>query len=272
MAVHVSAARRHQAAAPWVVKIGGRLCETDAGRDGFARACARLDAPLVVVHGGGAAVSRLQQALGLEPRFEAGRRVTGAEDLEVVEMVLSGAVNGALVRALLAAGRRAVGLTGCDAGLVRCAPVEGLGRVGTPVTCDAGLVGLLLEAGCTPVVSPVSIDAAGAPLNVNADEVAAALAEALGAARLLLLSDVEGVRVGDVWQLDVRGDEVERLVAGGEVHGGMVPKLRAAARAIGRGVGEVVIGGFAGQALHAVRGTRVHAAAAGPAGGEPHAR
>ena len=119
-------------ATTWVVKIGGRLCATPEGRHRFARACAALGRPLVVVHGGGALVSDLQRTLRLEPRFADGRRITSPRDLEVVEMVLSGSVNKALVRALAVEGLRAVGISGCDAGLLRCTPVAGLERVGSP--------------------------------------------------------------------------------------------------------------------------------------------
>jgi acetylglutamate kinase len=242
-----------------VVKSGGRLCEEPAGRTRLARACAELDHPLVLVHGGGAQVSRLQQALGVASRFVEGRRVTTSEDLEIVEMVLSGAVNQALVRALTAAGRPAVGLSGCAAGLVTCDLVPGLGRVGTPAGVRAHALSALLGAGFTPVVSPVSLGPDGEAVNVNADEIAGAVSAALGAERLLLLSDVDGVRTGGETRSQVAAGEIEALVAGGHVTAGMIPKLRAAAAAVAAGVGEVRIAGFDGVPLGAIRGTRVSA-------------
>jgi acetylglutamate kinase len=248
---------------PWVVKLGGRLCEDPRARAGLAEACAALGEPLVLVHGGGAQVSRMQQALGLEPRFVEGRRITSAEDLEVVEMALSGAVNQTLVRELVAAGRRAVGVSGCDAGLVRCELQPGLGLVGMPAHVEPRLLEMLLAAGYTPVVSPVSLGPDGGAVNVNADEVACALAVALGAERLLLLSDVDGVRVEGEWRLELRGQDVERLIESGQVTHGMVPKLRAAAVATSRGVGEVRIAGFDGAPLREIQGTRVSAEAPG---------
>ena len=244
---------------PWVVKLGGRLCEEPRARAGLAAACAALGAPLVLVHGGGAQVSRMQQALGLQPSFVEGRRVTSAEDLEVVEMALSGAVNQALVRELVAAGRPAVGLSGCDAGLVRCELRPGLGHVGAPARVEPRVLETLLDAGYTPVVSPVSLGPDGRAVNVNADEVACALAVALHAERLLLLSDVEGVRVEGSWRLELHEQDIERLIESGQVTHGMVPKLRAAAAATSRGVGEVRIAGFDGAPLREIQGTRVQA-------------
>lgn len=249
----------HLSARPWVVKSGGRLCEETAGRTRLARACAELDRPLVLVHGGGAQVSRLKQALGLTSSFVEGRRVTTKEDLEIVEMVLSALVNQALVRALAAAGRPAIGLSGCDAGLVTCDLVPGLGRVGTPADVKPHALSALLGAGYTPVVSPVSLGPDGEAVNVNADEVAGAVSAALGAERLLLLSDVDGVRAGTETRSEVAVGEIEALVATGQVTGGMIPKLRAAAAAVAGGVGEVRIAGFDGVPLGSIRGTRVSA-------------
>jgi acetylglutamate kinase len=241
---------------PWVVKIGGRLCEERAARERLARACAAVEAPLIVVHGGGSQVSRLQSMLGLEARFHEGLRVTGAEDLTAVEMSLSGSTNQALVRALAAVGLRAVGLSGCDGSLMRCDLVPDLGRVGTPTLVDVGVVAALLSTGFTPVISPISLGPDGEAVNVNADEVACALAVALRAERLLLLSDVNGVLVQGESSPEVAGDEVESLVASGQVTGGMIPKLRAAATAAGE-VGEVRVGTFDGRPLVDIAGTRI---------------
>lgn len=241
----------------WVVKVGGWLCEDPATRAALARACASLGRPLVVIHGGGAAVTRLQERLGLEARFVEGRRATTDADLDAVEMALTGGANPALVRALGAAGLRAVGLSGCDAALARCRRVPELGRVGTPSAIDPSLLRFLLAAGCTPVVSPVSLGPDGEALNVNADELACSVAAALGAERLLLLSNVEGVRVDGEWRGDISTGEVEPLIAAGTVSGGMIPKLRAAAVAVASGVGEVRIAGFDGGPLSEIGGTRV---------------
>ena len=233
------------------------LCEEPAVLASLARACARVAAPLVLVHGGGRQVSRLQSALGHEVRFVDGRRVTTQEDLVAVEMSLSGSTNQAIVRALLAAGRRAVGLSGCDGMLVRCDLVTELGRVGKPAAVEAGVLQALLAAGFTPVISPVSLGPDGEAVNVNADEMACALAMALGAERLLLLSDVSGVQVKGELLAEIAADEVEALVASGQVTDGMIPKLRAAADAAVSGVGEVRIASFDDRPLADIVGTRV---------------
>jgi acetylglutamate kinase len=195
-------------------------------------------------------------------------RVTSVEDLDLVEMSLSGSTNQALVRALAAAGLRAVGLSGCDGSLVRCDIVPDLGRVGTPTVVDVRIVAALLSTGFTPVISPVSLGPDGEAVNVNADEVACALAAAVGAERLLLLSDVSGVMVEGESSSEVAGDEVEALVASGQVTGGMIPKLRAAATAAGE-VGEVRVGTFDGRPLADIAGTRIrgrHRNDTGPVG------
>jgi len=248
----------------WVVKVGGALCEDPHSRRRLARACAALGRALVLVHGGGGGVSRLQKKLGLEPRFVEGRRVTGPEDLDAAEMVLTGSVNQALVRDLQSEGMAAVGLSGCDGGLLLCRRVDGLGHVGTPDAVEPRLLNALLASGFTPVISPISLGPEGEPVNVNADEVACAIAAAMGADRLLLLSDVEGVRVSDEWRIDVMSGEVEMLIASGQVTDGMVPKLRAASAAAAAGVREVRIAGYAGGPLADVRGTGVRAGAAPP--------
>ncbi len=241
----------------WVVKIGGTLCEDEAARRRLAESCASLRNPLLVVHGGGKQASDLQMRLGGAPSFVEGRRVTTPEALGAVEMALCGAVNKALVRELIAAGRRAVGLSGCDGGIVRCRRVDGLGEVGSPDSVDVTLLETLLHAGFTPVVAPISLGPAGEPVNVNADEIACALAVALGAQRLLLLSDVPGVMAGGMPVAEIDDDGFRRLLASGEVTDGMRPKLRAAWSAASSGVEEVVIGAIDRGPLASVEGSRL---------------
>jgi acetylglutamate kinase len=243
----------------WVVKAGGRLCEEPSLRARLAAVCAAASRPLVLVHGGGDAVTKLQRALGVSERFVGGRRVTGEDELDAVEMMLSGVINKTMVRVLSAAGARAVGVSGCDAGMIRCVLVEGLGRVGVPDRVDAALPKLLLRSGRLPVVSPISLGPDGGAVNVNADEAAAALAVALKAERLLLLSDVEGVMVSGECRETIEPMEVEPLIAAGEATRGMIPKLRAAALAVTGGVGEARIAHFSGEPLEDIGGTRVSA-------------
>jgi len=231
-----------------VVKIGGRaqgdplLPSTLAA----ARAAAGGDNMLCIVHGGGDEVSALQRRLGLEPQFRNGRRVTSTEDLEIVRMVLSGTINKRLVAALLSQGIRAVGISGED-GLLFTAYVTDaatMGRVGGAVNVDATIVRLLLAAEFVPVISPLARDAgdrAGAGLNVNGDDAAAALAASLGADELVFVADVPGVIEDGIVIPELDANGVQGLIARGVAAGGMVAKLEAGLAALRGGVAAVRI-------------------------------
>ncbi|HET9012946.1 MAG TPA: acetylglutamate kinase, partial [Gemmatimonadaceae bacterium] len=233
-----------------VIKVGGRP-QLDAALPA-ALAAAHRTAPgsLVVVHGGGDEVSTLQKLYGVVAQFTGGRRVTSALDLEIVRMALSGSANKRLVAALNDVGVPALGLSGEDAGLLRARPTDRAqyGFVGTPSAVNVSLLRHLAQGGYLPVLSPVSRSddpAAGATLNVNGDDAASAIAVALAADELLLVSDVEGVRVEGtaVARLDV--DEALRLVEDGTAAGGMAAKLQAAVAALEGGVGRVRISDIA---------------------------
>lgn len=201
-----------------------------------------------VVHGAGPQISREMERRGLEVRFVDGRRYTSPEGLQVVRRLFVD-VNDRLVAAL---GRDAVGMMGDEAGL-RATHIDELGLVGEPVPCAPPAISDALDAGRIPVVAPL----AEGPLNVNADDAAAALAIGLGAKRLLFLTDVSGVIVdGDVAPL-LDASTVEAALAAGEFEGGIVPKLRAAAQAAARGIeaeiGETrVVATVAKEARHGV--------------------
>lgn len=229
-----------------VVKVGGNELEDAAWVGALAAALAALPGAAVVVHGGGREVSALQRRLGVEPEWRDGLRVTTPEALQVLRMALSGVVNKRLVGALIEAGVEALGVSGEDAALLCARTARGglLGRVGEVEEVRDGVLRRLLAAGFTPVVSPVARGADGEPLNVNADDAAAAVAAALGAERLLFVSNVPGVlREGRVVPaLDT--DEVEMWIEAGIATDGMRPKLRAAATAAAA-VGEVRLGGLA---------------------------
>lgn len=239
----------------WVVKVSGKLCCDAALRTRFAAACAAHKGPLVVVHGGGVSITQWQDRLGYVPQFVEGRRVTPDDELPVVAMALA-QVNQSLVQALLSAGRMAVGLTGADAGQIHCRRIAALGAVGVPQRVDPALAMLLVEAQLVPVLGPLCLDGAKLPVNVNADELACDVAGALGASRLIMLSDVAAVDVGGLPQQHVAVDDIEPLIASGDATGGMVPKLRSAARAVGQGVLEVRIGAL-GADLDGVVGTKI---------------
>lgn len=225
-----------------VVKLGGRSIETAEGRAQLADRLAALQASgtrLVVVHGGGAQVTGALAASGIEARFVDGLRVTDERVLEVAEPVF-GHIGKTLAHALTVAGAPAIALTGRDAGLLRGIVKDpALGRVGTVTQVDAELLRHFVFNGITPVVGPVAVDHLGA-LNVNADEVASAVARALGARDLLLLTDVPCVRNGQGKPIGLLTPEgAEELIRTGAATGGMIPKIRGALEALATGVGRV---------------------------------
>lgn len=229
-----------------VLKIGGNELADPAFLPALAEAVAGLGEPVVIVHGGGKSIADMQLRLGLEPRKVEGLRVTDEPSLEVAQMVLSGQANKAIVRALLAVGVQALGISGVDGGLLRCHkkehPTIDLGLVGEIDEVNSGLLNTLLRSQLTPVVSPISLGHNGALYNVNADEAAAAIATALKASTLSFVSNVRAV-------MGKSGEEIEcltapatnELIAQGVIRDGMVPKVQAALDVVSRGVPEVII-------------------------------
>lgn len=230
-----------------VIKVGGRAQGDPELPAAIADAWAAAPGALCVVHGGGDAVTALQRALGGEPRFVGGRRVTSEADVELVRMAVSGAANKQLVARLLTLGVDAVGVSGEDGGLLGARIIDGgaLGRAGMPVSVRVALIRHLLAGGFLPVVSPMGRDVdheEGAPLNVNGDDAAAAIAGALGASELLLVSDVEGVILDGAPAPELDAAEAMRAVSTGAATGGMAAKLIAATNALSAGVERVRIG------------------------------
>lgn len=251
-----------------VVKLGGNEIDRPEWLAACARALMPID-PVVVVHGGGRAVSALSSRLGLPVEQRDGVRVTSPEVAAVVELVLGGPVNRQVVAALRVAGLDAVGLSGVDGGLLAARPVVGgdLGYVGQIVAVRAELVESLLLAGLTPVIAPMAPDPAAPtapPLNVNADDAAAAVAGALHAVELLFISDVPGVLVDGVVQPALEVGEIESLIELGAAAGGMAAKLRAATAALRAGARSVRIGDLS-LLSDGRSGTRVLAATPQPA-------
>lgn len=203
----------------------------------------RGGSPLVLVHGGGKDINRHLAWLNEEPVFKDGLRVTGPAALKVVEMTLSGYVNKKLVGLLNAGGAAAAGLSGVDGPTFLCEPLAAdLGHVGRIVEVRTGLVATLLAGGFLPVVSPISVDRAQSHYNVNADDAASALAAGLKAAKLVFVSDVEGVRDAGGSRLpSLDGPAIEALIRDGVASGGMIPKLRSCLAAVGQGIGQVDI-------------------------------
>jgi acetylglutamate kinase len=227
-----------------VIKVGGRPQSDPTLAERVARAAAGN--PTIVVHGGGDEVTALQAAMGIVPQFVDGRRVTTAADIDLVRMALSGSANKRLVAALNARGATAIGLSGEDGALLTAAPCDParLGHVGTPDRVNVALFSMLLSAGYLPVISPISAStdlSLGSALNVNGDDAAAAIAAAMQANELLLISDVEGVLLDGAVVTELRAGDVRSMLAGNAVTGGMRAKLQAALVAVNGGVERVRI-------------------------------
>jgi acetylglutamate kinase len=232
-----------------VIKYGGSAIEPDSGAvDSVILDIIWLkQAGLfpVVVHGGGKAITRLLERLGHQAQFVDGLRVTDETTLEAVEMVLGGQVNQQLVAAFHAQGCKAVGITGVDGGILKAKKKEfakgDLGRVGEVEAVDVSLIHALLQSGFLPVIAPLGCDAGGSRYNINADSAAGAIAAALGAEKLILLTDVPGIMQDGKVLTEVTAAQVQELIADGTIRGGMVPKAAACLEALDGGARQVHI-------------------------------
>jgi acetylglutamate kinase len=205
---------------------------------------------MCLVHGGGDEVSALQRAMGRQTVFVGGRRVTSRGDIELLRMVLSGAVNKRLVNAFVVAGVPAVGISGEDAHLIEAEQIdaERLGLAGKVTAINVDLLSHLMDNGYLPVISPVAYwTGEGGALNVNGDDAAAAIAIALGADELVLAADVDGVHGGDGGTIpSLNIESAVELIAKGIAEGGMAAKLESATAALEAGVSRVKVCGLAG--------------------------
>lgn len=247
------------AGATFVVKYGGHaMGDAKAARE-FAEDVVLLKAVgihPVVVHGGGPQIGAMLKKLGVESEFIDGLRVTDAETAQIAEMVLSGAINKELVSWIGQAGGRAIGISGKDGGFVRAEKVKrtvrdpesliekavDLGFVGEPAAVDRSVLDTISDSGMIPVVAPVGVDADGQTYNINADTMAGAVASAMDAARLFLLTDVAGVldKKG-VLLTDLSPAMIAELQSDGTVSGGMIPKLETCVSAVMGGVEAAVV-------------------------------
>ena len=230
-----------------VVKFGGNAMGDEDAMADFARDVVlmrQVGVNPVVVHGGGPMINDLLGKLGIESKFLRGKRVTDKATVEVVEMVLTGLVNKRIVQAIMDEGGRAVGLSGKDDDMMVCvADDPDLGFVGKPVEMNVQVLRDLFAAGIIPVVAPVATGMGpNETFNVNGDTAAGAIAGALQADRLLLLTDVSGVKnaAGEIVTAMTPG-EVEEMIASGVIAGGMIPKAETALKALEEGVRAVVI-------------------------------
>jgi acetylglutamate kinase len=237
-----------------VLKIGGNQVEEEEFLDRFAATAREMLAEhaLIVVHGGGKEIADLHARLQVPFETVEGLRVTSVESLQLVEMVLNGAVNTRLVRRLVNRGVDAIGLSGIDLGLVRVTPLSAngrsLGRVGQVQSVNGEALQQLLDLGLTPVISPVSLGVDGLAYNVNADHVAAGVARAVESSRLVFVSNVPGVQVTGRTLRALTVGQIEALIADGHITGGMIPKVRSAMEAVASGIRQAVITDLAGLA------------------------
>ncbi len=231
-----------------VVKFGGNAMGSSELTAEFAKDIVLLrqcGLRPVVVHGGGPQIGTMLDKLQIKTKFKDGLRVSDMETVGVAEMVLSGAINKSIVSAINVAGGKAVGISGRDARLITARAVNAdLGFTGEPTGTDVTLIETLAsdDAGFIPVISPISADDEGRGYNINADTAAGVIASALGASRLMLLTDIEGVMDGDGNLLtDLSASEAKGLITDGTAKGGMIPKLTTAINAVEGGVESVVI-------------------------------
>ncbi len=234
-----------------VVKYGGHAMVDETLKESFAKDVCLLryvGIRVVVVHGGGPQINKMLDRVGIQSKFAGGMRVTDDDTMDVVEMVLCGSVNSSIVSLIGKHGGRAVGLSGRDDSCLfarRLSEVEvsasgeqepnriDLGRVGQIESVNSRLVQELIANSVIPVIAPIAIDRDGNSLNVNADVVAGTMASALGAAKLLLMTDVQGVKDADGNLIEsLRARDVEPLIESGVISGGMIPKVRCALQAV----------------------------------------
>jgi acetylglutamate kinase len=251
-----------------VIKYGGHaMGDEQAARD-FARDVVLLEQTAinpVVVHGGGPQIQAMLTKLGIKSEFAAGLRITDAATVEIVEMVLAGSINKQIVGYINAAGGKAIGLCGKDGNMVQAKKVTrtvvdpdsniekvvDLGFVGDPEKVDTTILNQVIGREMIPVLAPVATSATGGTFNVNADTFAGAIAGALKAKRLLLLTDVPGVLDKSKKLIeDLSVAEARRLIANGTISGGMIPKVETCIYALDQGVEGVVI--LDGKTPHAV--------------------
>ncbi len=251
-----------------VIKYGGAAMVDDRLKEGFARDIVLLDfigINPVIVHGGGPQIGEVLKKMGIESRFHNGMRITDSQTMDVVEMVLAGDINKEIVSLINRHGGRAVGLSGKDGGLIKAkklpkekvtfdrkvSEIIDLGRVGNVREVDPSVLKTLDSAHFIPVIAPVGVDDKGEALNINADLVAGAIASAMKAEKLVLLTDVEGIKDAQGKLLaSVNRSEAKKLIEEQVIHGGMIPKVECALKALLEGVKSAHI--IDGRVQHAV--------------------
>lgn len=237
-----------------VIKYGGNAMENEDLKSSFARDVVLMKLVginPIVVHGGGPQIGELLQRLNIQSRFVNGMRVTDAATMDVVEMVLGGQVNKEIVSLINAQGGTAIGLTGKDANLIRARKLEvvdrspelerpeiiDIGRVGEVASINVDVIDMLTRSNVIPVIAPIGVGPDGKSYNINADLVAGKVAEAMKAEKLMLLTNVSGLKSKEDKVLTgLTAQQVNDLIEDGTIHGGMLPKIRCALSAVENGV------------------------------------
>lgn len=251
-----------------VIKYGGAAMTDERLKEGFAKDIIMMDyigLNPIIIHGGGPQIGEVLKKMGIESKFHQGMRITDEQTMDVVEMVLVGDVNKEIVSLINRHGGKAVGLSGKDGGLIKAKKlpkekvtfdhktpeVIDLGRVGNVTKIDPSILQTLDQARFIPVIAPVGVDDKGQSLNINADLVAGAIAAALKAEKLVLLTDINGIKGADGTLLSsINQTEAKRLIKEGVIHGGMIPKVECAIKALADGVKSAHI--IDGRVQHAV--------------------
>jgi len=236
-----------------VLKITGHYLDDDASLKQFAKIVSEFEDTLVIIHGGGKEITQMQAKLNIEPRYVDGLRITDADSLALVEMVLCGTVNKRLVRYLLAADVDAQGMSGVDRGLIRAAQMQhesvDMQYTGTVVSVRESVIFEMLNNGVTPVISPVSVGEES-NFNLNADPVTGAIANAISANKVIFISNVEGVLVDGNLMKTLTSSQVQSYIEDSTIYGGMIPKVQTALEVLDSGIPQVVITNLDGLATH----------------------
>ncbi|MFB6356582.1 MAG: acetylglutamate kinase [bacterium] len=241
-----------------VIKFGGSVMKDDELKKSVAQDIVLLQYvgfEPIVVHGGGPVIAETLRKMGIDSQFVEGLRVTDPETMDVVEMVLAGRVNKDVVNLINMAGANAIGLSGKDGQLLQAEPHSSaeeldidIGQVGEITSVNPEPIQLLQEKGYVPVIAPIGVDASGTTFNLNADEVAGAVARSLSVRKLIYLTDVEGILEDDELISTLSTREIEAKRESGIIQGGMVPKATSAREAVEHGV----------QKAHIINGNREH--------------
>ncbi|RAL21361.1 acetylglutamate kinase [Thermoflavimicrobium daqui] len=226
-----------------VIKIGGSVLANLPST--FFMECLKLKeqgVTSIIVHGGGPMISKWMDQMGMKPRFIEGRRVTDEQTLQIVEMVLAGTVNKQLVSQFREVGVQAIGMSGIDLGLIQVSPLDGeLGYVGQISTVNDRVIETMIAQGWIPIIASIGVDQQGQHYNINADDAASAIAQAVQAKKLISVSNVDGVQIQHRTIKQMTAEEVEKYIQNGEISGGMIPKVRSGVQSLKGCVHEVVI-------------------------------